>query len=275
MNKTRHTNRLRMIALLGVVLTAIILFAGCGKAPQDEKTSAREVAAKAAAKTVIPVKTPEKQAAQGVTTQPAKTPAAAKAQEKPAPQAATAQPAKPPEAEDSSSIVEGIGACKDLIELHEKVEELKKPGALSPDVSAEIDEKHKALLDKARVFHYTDKLDLLAVDLRMIGPDKARLYLLFRPNAQLTSDYKVGVMAVVDKSHAKYLSADADEKNLAEKFTFWPPSSRKWAPGEEVLITTEANLKPIPYRLYVGLYANEPPHRLGENQELGWYADLE
>ena len=253
MKRTKHTNRLRMIALLSVVLTAVILFAGCGKAPQDEKTSAKEVATKAAAKTVTPAKTPEKPAAQGVTT----------------------QPAKPPEAEDISSIVERIGACKDLIELHEKVEELKKAGALSPNVSAEIDEKHKALLDKAKVFHYTDKLDLLAVNLRMIGPEKARLYLLFRPNAQLTSDYKVGVMAVVDKTHAKYLSADADKKSLAERFTFWPPSTRKWIPGEEVLISTEANLKPIPYRLNLGLWANEPPHRLGENQQIGWYADLD
>ena len=253
-NKIRHVSRLRMVDMLCLMLGLGFLFAGCGQAPQPAKKPVTKVETKAPATTVTPVKTPEKQVEKVGAPQPAN----AVASEKP------------------SSIPEKIEDCQDLIRLYEKVAKLKSAGALSSDVSAEIDKKHKALLDKAKVFHFTDKLDLLAVDLRVIGPDKARIYFLLRPNVQLTSGYKIGVNAYVDKSHVKYLSADADVENLCELFVVWPtPPTTEWAPGEEILITKETNLKGIiPYNVFVGFYADEPPHRLGDRLDLGWYADL-
>ena len=193
---------------------------------------------------------------------------------KPVTKAETQEPDTAVVGEKTSSVLEEVEACSDLIELHEKVAELKGASALSGKVSAKIEERHEALLAKAKIFHYTEKLDLLAVDLRMIGPGKARIYLLFRPNVRLTSDYKIGLWATVDKSHKMHLSADADVENLWEHWSFWPSSSKEWTPGEEILITKEANLKNIPYRLSVGLYANRPPHRLGDHLRLGWYIDL-
>ena len=50
MNKTRHTNRLGMVALLSVILGVSILFAGCDKAPQDVSKPVTKVETKAAAK---------------------------------------------------------------------------------------------------------------------------------------------------------------------------------------------------------------------------------
>jgi len=250
-NKTRYTNRLGMVALLCLTLGVGILFAGCGEAPQPAKKPVTKVETKAPATTVTPVKTPEKQAEKVGAPQPAN----AVVSKKPAP------------------IPEKIADCQDLIQLHEKVAKLKSAGTLSSNVSAEIDRKHEALLAQAKVVHFTEKLDLLAVDFRMIGPDKARISFLLRPNVQLTSDYKIGLNAAVDKAQEKQLSAKADVANLCEILTFWPtPQTTKWAPGEEILITTEANLKPIPYRLGIGFYAQD--HRLGDYLELGWYADL-
>jgi hypothetical protein len=62
---------------------------------------------------------------------------------------------------------------------------------------------------------------------------------------------------------------------LYEEVVVWPqiPSST-WTPGQEVLLTLNAPLERIPYRLEVGVFANEPPHQLGESKNLGWYADI-
>jgi len=86
MNKTRHTNRFGMVALLCVTLGVGLLFAGCGKAPQAEKKAVTKVETKAPAVKVTPVKPPEKQDKQETATPPASPAPAAKAPEqKPAP----------------------------------------------------------------------------------------------------------------------------------------------------------------------------------------------
>ena len=285
MNKTRYTNRLGMVALLCLALGVGILFAGCDELTQATKKPVTKVETKPSTVTVTPVKPPEKQATQNVAAQPAKPVIAAKttdkqvatapAADKQAAQVTPTQPAKPEVAKASSSIPEKVEDCENLIQLHEKVAELKEAGTLGTEISAAIDKKHKALLAETKVYHFAGKLDLLAIDFRMIGPEKATIYLLLRPNEKLTSDYKIGMTVKVDKSHVRYLSADADLKSLSEKWTTWPlPRSTEWIPGEEILITTEHNLKAGPYELFVGFYANDPPHRLGDYTRLGWYADL-
>jgi hypothetical protein len=118
---------------------------------------------------------------------------------------------------------------------------------------------------------FEGKVDLLGVAVEPGDSGNWRISLLLRANEKLDFEYKIGLSARVDKSHASYLSEEADKEHLQENLTFWPtPPSTEWPVAEEVLITTEVPLKPIPYHFYVGLYANDPPHRLGIQTSVGW-----
>ncbi len=181
------------------------------------------------------------------------------------------------ESKEGSPATETPDVARDLIQLYEKVAELKDSKSPNPDDVAELDKKCTELLGKAKVVHYTDKLDLLAFDIRMITPKKAKVSLLVRANEQLTSDYKVVIGAEVKKDFKEFLSPNAEVDKLRENIAFWPNvRSTNWAPGRPILLSTEAELKAIPYQISVGFGANKPPHMLGDGaQVIGWFADVE
>lgn len=251
MKKTRHTNPLRMIALLGVVLTAVILFAGCGKAPQGEKTSAREVATKTPAKTVIPVKTPEKQAVKTTTTE---APAAAQ------------------------GILAKIKAVDDFVKLYALQQENEQGGKQSDPAGQAFADKWETLTKGMIPRTLTTGLDFLAVSTKATGDKEYTFSFLFRATADLKTNYHLNVYGTVCAYNAKYLQ----ENQREDLYVQWncyltnEPTSQ-WKVGEYRVVQLKVDTELIPYSLRLDLVTRDEQLKwtgLVSLLYLGWQWDV-
>ncbi len=117
--------------------------------------------------------------------------------------------------------------------------------------------------------------DLLAFDFRRIGEDRYRVDYLFQVNRPLNFDCLITLYGVVDENHLELLSEQRKQLGKrSEEWSFRPqPPTGDWRAGEHVLISSEIEARPIPYKMQTILYDrdNRRPH--GDQVHLGWRAD--
>ncbi|MCX5769209.1 MAG: hypothetical protein NTZ09_02880 [Candidatus Hydrogenedentes bacterium] len=308
MKKTRYTSRLGMVALLCVTLGVGLLFAGCGKAPQDEKKAVTKVETKvsapAPAKAVTTEKTPDKQAAQGAATQPTKAATPVKTPEIPAEKAEKAPSAAAPTSTmptpaptraslspqaSEADILAAIEASADPFEFYTLQQEVTKRPEASKAVRDAVEKKWQELEKSKPSQTLIEGLQFVAFRMEFAGEGKAKLSILLKTTADLATDYQLSVLGTVDPMHKSFLSEGARKMGDREEWVMrewdytkseWKADDMsEWKAGEYHMFSRTGGCAPIPYNLSTTLeiYSNKGGYvaTAGNMITLGWHAALD
>jgi len=268
-----------MVTLLWLTVGIGVLFAGCGKAQQEETRPVPKVETKTPATTMTRPESTEKETAQVVTTQPAVT-----AAEKAAP------------ASSSEPTVDGVKASSDWFAWYELREKCRESGTLDDRMKAAFEEKARAFDAGTPAQAINESLELVAVNWKLQeeapGEGDNAVFLtscLFRKTGAIKlepdHDIRLIVRGVPDPAHALKFTREADRKRGYFELTVSAqPLLDAWPEDEYHLSTALSYPVPIiPYKLsvffteierlednrfgYVGPYGDRP-------KLSGWYADL-
>ena len=300
MKKTRHPNRLKTFALMGVILTGCILLAGCGQAPQEAKAPTDEVASPSPVVTVSPVKTPEKPPAPEVAPQPAP-PApvtAAVAKEvapatAPAPATAItpvhptgAQAAPQPSPGATEPAEDKYATQEALIKFYKDIQFIQSgndPSATA-EKKASFEKIWENLLAKnGAPQEMCDEAELVASAFKRPAKEgePSYLYMLFQINKPFKKERGLKIAGFVDQSHLKNLRESERDKGYGDWSYLPEPPTTKWKDkaltiNKEayILIRRGVTAADIPYNIKIGFFANDKGKAkydtYGKLAELGW-----
>lgn len=280
MNEIRQTNRLRTVALLGVILTVGILFMGC----DDQRSTATERANPATG-----VETPDKQAETAKEDEAkALTVTAALAKTEETPTEASGSALSTPAATEpilslhvsETDVLAAIDASANPFHLHALQQTYRQREEQSEVVNQALASKWKNLTKGMKPQPLIEGLDFLAVDTKATGDEEYTVSFLFAPTANWpAANHHLTVWAWILPSKAPYIRNDTSR---VRPFWTWTldlaevPTSQ-WNPGDYRVVQVKPKVELNPYYLQFFLQTKDEQDKLvraGEKLTLGWQWDV-
>lgn len=277
MNKTRHTSRLGMVALLGVILGMGTLVAGCNEPGETAKKPATKVETDAPVGAAPAVKTPNKPAA---------------GEEAKDPRAQTPEAGEPLEVS-----VDGIAAANDFFKWFELRTKYRVTGERNEEIEAALANKEQELLEKEPAQAFNDSLEIVAFNWRLQNEDSDAsnnatflVSCLFHKTGAINfeTDHRVllYLRGIPDKSHVRHFKSETSRTDGFFGFYFtFDPSIDEWDKGEYYLMIYKTNrpVPNVPYRMQISFSKQEKQEdgtwqyagRFGDRIGIpGWRVDL-
>lgn len=249
MNETRRTNRLGMVTLLGIILGVGILFAGCDKAPQDERKPATKGETKTKATEASPPESND-------------------------------QP--------SETLVEEIAATDNFFKWFEIRTKYRESGERNEETEAALAAKEHELHNEGVLGTMDGSLELVAFDWQIqdenTGEGEKAKFLakwLFYTKKQVNLDANQAAKLIlrfhVDKSHEAYFS-ESSHPHWFNASIMPTPAVTEWEAGTYHLVERPVTAVLVPYRqeTFFSVLTTEEQYvlRLGGKTEgvidLGW-----
>lgn len=175
--------------------------------------------------------------------------------------------------------IQSVDCLFELKEIKEKY--ALREGGLNKKLLAVLDARRDELVENTDAFPaIPGALDFLGWKIQWMGlnPDRRkgddreqyRISGYFVVTGKMDRDWTFRIMTKVDECHVSQLPAER------QKFGYlnWqiPAATSTWSPGEHHILSTIADLRPIPYYIYARMFY--PPELLNHSAfAYGWFAD--
>ncbi len=176
----------------------------------------------------------------------------------------------PPMIYDEDAYLSEIKEADDLITLNVTRSNYAVALKKSEVVDLALEEKWKILTDRVEsggeiISRLCDEAELVAFEFEKVGPDRYRLYFLFRVIKQFS--VKCGITLAGYLPDPELLPEPSREKGFM-KWHFNPlPPTRFWQPGSYMVVSHEITAPNLPLELKMTLSTSEGSH--GETVSLG------